>query len=309
MSVFVNILTCASDGTNCCSDYKLASALDILNKTLKLLQLILPIILIVMLSVQIVKLVVNPDSDSDKKSMINKGLAIVIFFMLPIIVNIIFGLLPTNMEVSKCWKEATATKKKLGNNNPTIQKGGETKVYKQRKVKKSKISPTKKKSKKKIKAKKSINALIARNRNKKLNALKHKTVGSEKGIKLVNYAKKFLGKRNKSGGLRYCYGGSNPNKCTDCSGFVGYVFKHFGISLPRVSTSIPSTSAKYKKVTNGKLKAGDIVVYSSKHVAIATGKGNQVIHASCEKVGITLTNSYKAAGKGKITIMRLDKIN
>ena len=267
-----------------------------------------------MLIVQIVKMVANPDDANGMKSIFNKCIAIVIFFFLPSIVNLIFALVPVNIELSACWRQAAATNKAVranSNNYITqfqpIQKKKLSK--KAQKLKNNKTKPTKKKSKRTIKAKRSAKSTIAHNRNKKLQKLKHKTVGSEKGIKLVKYAKKFLGKRNKNGGLRYCYGGTNPNKCADCSGFVGYVFKHFGISLPRTSTSIPSTGEKYKRVKNGKVKAGDIIVYSSHHVAIATGKGNQVIHASCEKVGITLGRSYKTSGSGNITIMRMDKIN
>lgn len=315
---FFNILSCSTNGTNCCSDYKLVNMLYIFHKVLRIFQIIVPIILIIMISIQLVKMIMNPDAKKGSKSILNRVIAATIVFLLPSLVNIVFSIIPANIQLSSCWKEATAAKSKMGSyvsnssqndsnssttSNTVSKKNLSTS---EKRLKSKKTQPNKKKSKKKTKSKKSVNAVIARNRNQKQKSLKHKTVGSEKGKKLVNYAKKFVGNR-------YCWGGNNPNKCADCSGFVGYVFKHFGISLPRKSISIPNTSAKYKKVTNGKVKAGDIIVYNSGngqgHVAIATGKGDQIIHASNERTGITYGNSYKTGGTGKITIMRLDKIN
>jgi cell wall-associated NlpC family hydrolase len=36
-------------------------------------------------------------------------------------------------------------------------------------------------------------------------------------------------------GIPYKYGSNNPKTGFDCSGFVSYVFNHFGISVPRSS--------------------------------------------------------------------------
>src|SRR5262249_25682289 len=45
------------------------------------------------------------------------------------------------------------------------------------------------------------------------------------GVRVVNYARKFIG-------TPYSWGGSSPRSGFDCSGFVRYVYKHFGITLP-----------------------------------------------------------------------------
>ncbi|HEX2927103.1 MAG TPA: C40 family peptidase, partial [Ruminiclostridium sp.] len=80
------------------------------------------------------------------------------------------------------------------------------------------------------------------------------------------------------------YGGKSPSGF-DCSGFVGYVFKNFGVSLNSSSASMYSNGIKVSK-TN--LKAGDLLFFDASsrksagaidHVGIYLG-GNQFIHAS-----------------------------
>lgn len=87
------------------------------------------------------------------------------------------------------------------------------------------------------------------------------------GASVVSYAKQFIG-------TKYTYGGSSPSTGFDCSGFTSYVYKHFGISLPRTSGG---QSGVGTAVSRNNLAAGDLVIYSG-HVAIYVG-GGQVIHA------------------------------
>ncbi|HYD91768.1 MAG TPA: NlpC/P60 family protein, partial [Flavobacterium sp.] len=55
-----------------------------------------------------------------------------------------------------------------------------------------------------------------------------KQADSQKRAEVVAYAKKYLG-------TKYCYAGSTPEGGFDCSGFVNFVYKNFGIELPRSS--------------------------------------------------------------------------
>ena len=87
------------------------------------------------------------------------------------------------------------------------------------------------------------------------------------GANVVAYAKQFIG-------IPYKYGGTSPSTGFDCSGFTSYVYKHFGITLPRTSGGQSSVG---KAVSKANLQLGDIVVYNG-HVAIYVGGGN-VIHA------------------------------
>jgi cell wall-associated NlpC family hydrolase len=101
------------------------------------------------------------------------------------------------------------------------------------------------------------------------------TDASEKIDKIIEYAKKLLG-------VRYVYGGSSP-KGFDCSGFVQYVFKNFGIKLERTAAG---QSKHGEEVSKKNLKRGDLVFFdtnggrnSIEHVGIYIGDG-KFIHAS-----------------------------
>lgn len=98
---------------------------------------------------------------------------------------------------------------------------------------------------------------------------------SEQRQAIVAYAKKFIG-------VRYVFGGSSP-KGFDCSGFVGYVFNHFDITLERVARDMGNGGAAVKK---SDLQPGDLVFFDTngglnaiRHVGIYIGNGN-FIHAS-----------------------------
>lgn len=117
--------------------------------------------------------------------------------------------------------------------------------------------------------------------------------GAEPGsvrYNLVNYALSFVGNP-------YVYGGTNPYTGIDCSAFVQYIYGEFGYSLPRTTYDQWAWAKSHGAVISAsEAQAGDLVLYDG-HVAILTGNGNQIVHASNSapypKGGIKITNDYR----------------
>lgn len=99
------------------------------------------------------------------------------------------------------------------------------------------------------------------------------------GRQIADYGCQFIGNP-------YVYGGTSLTSGTDCSGFTQAVFAHFGVRLPRDSTSqrFVGTSVPYEEA-----RAGDLICYAG-HVAIYIGNG-QIVHASTERTGIKISNA------------------
>lgn len=88
------------------------------------------------------------------------------------------------------------------------------------------------------------------------------------GSAVVDYACQYIGNP-------YVYGGEDIENGIDCSAFVRYVFKNYGINLPRTSYEQRSVG---QEVSFSNAQPGDIICYSG-HVAIYMGN-NQIVHAS-----------------------------
>lgn len=89
---------------------------------------------------------------------------------------------------------------------------------------------------------------------------------------LVQYAKQFVG-------VPYVWGGESPDGF-DCSGLTQYVYKHFGIDLPRVSADQGDLN---RRVDISSLKPGDLIFWDNSsrnngadHVAIYIGHGRYI---------------------------------
>ena len=104
---------------------------------------------------------------------------------------------------------------------------------------------------------------------------------STKGMQLVELAMDYLG-------TPYRYGGASPSGF-DCSGFVYYLCKTLGVSVPRTATS--QWNGGYDKVSKSEFQPGDLVFFSSYaggssigHVGIYIGN-DQFIHSSSPSSG------------------------
>ncbi len=89
------------------------------------------------------------------------------------------------------------------------------------------------------------------------------------GVKAVEFARRLLG-------VPYRYGGSSPRTGFDCSGFVRFVYDHFGLALPH------SSYAQFglgRRVPRRSLKPGDLVFFDGLgHVGLYVGAG-RFVHA------------------------------
>lgn len=111
--------------------------------------------------------------------------------------------------------------------------------------------------------------------------------GSELGKQIARYACQFIGNR-------YVYGGTSLTNGTDCSGFTGSVYAHFGYQLHRVADDQRGDG---REVSYSEVQPGDILCYGG-HVGIYIG-GGLMVHASNSQPyprgGIKVTNAqYKA---------------
>jgi cell wall-associated NlpC family hydrolase len=96
---------------------------------------------------------------------------------------------------------------------------------------------------------------------------------AERGEALVTMAETYLG-------LPYLYGGAKPQTGFDCSGFTGYLYEKFGISLPR---SAYAQSVSERTQTTDRPEPGDLVFFKIdykrvSHVGMYVG-GDLFIHS------------------------------
>jgi cell wall-associated NlpC family hydrolase len=104
---------------------------------------------------------------------------------------------------------------------------------------------------------------------RKTAAVAHRAMHIPLGDKVVRYARHLLG-------VRYTYGGSSPATGFDCSGFVRYVYGHFGVRLAH--SSFAQFTSGFR-VNRRALEPGDLVFFDGLgHVGIYIGAG-QFIHA------------------------------
>lgn len=103
--------------------------------------------------------------------------------------------------------------------------------------------------------------------------------GSELGRQAAAYGCQFIGNP-------YVYGGTSLTNGTDCSGFTQGVYAHFGIKIPRDSTSQRFFGVG---VDYSQAQPGDLICYAG-HVGLYIGNG-QIVHASSERTGIKISNA------------------
>lgn len=253
-------ITCSTDISSCCSDYGIATYLNIIQNALKIVQVVVPIILIIMGTIQLIKLMTDPEDKGGKgkKAFINKFVAAVLVFTLPFIVNLILGLLPETFELSGCWESAKGIVDQMNSST------------------KYEVTHTDRKHKIKVDA--SDYKIVATKEESEETGQEIDTPSSA-GQKVVNYAKKFVGNP-------YVCGGSSLTTGCDCSHFVYLILKNLDLYDGSYVTS-SNWITKGKEVKGGlkNAQAGDVIVYDG-HVGFYDGKKN-LVEAKGKDFGIT----------------------
>ncbi|MEO3402619.1 C40 family peptidase [Mucilaginibacter sp. CAU 1740] len=117
-------------------------------------------------------------------------------------------------------------------------------------------------------------------------------------------------------GIRYRYGSTNPERGFDCSGFVNYVFSHFGISIPRSSSDFEPV----KGIDISEAKFGDLILFtgtrshnyhSAGHIGIVISQPGEplaFIHStSGAENGVTVTTMNDLYQRRYIKTIRVFK--
>jgi cell wall-associated NlpC family hydrolase len=128
--------------------------------------------------------------------------------------------------------------------------------------------------------------------------LKSQTIktGNTEPSELVSYA-------NSLTGIPYKYGSIDPGQGFDCSGFITFVFNHFGISVPRSSKNFSNVE---HTISLRDSKPGDLILFTGTDstvrqvghmgiIASNNGAGIEFIHSTSGKAfGVTTTplNKY-----------------
>ena len=101
-------------------------------------------------------------------------------------------------------------------------------------------------------------------------------------------------------GVRYKYGSINPKVGFDCSGFITYVFNHFGIKVPRSSVDFTHVG---KAVPVSEAKKGDLILFTGTNPKIRVVGHMGIVH-SVEDNEISFIHSSSGKANG-VTISPL----
>ena len=112
------------------------------------------------------------------------------------------------------------------------------------------------------------------------------------GERIVSFAEKYEG-------CSYVYGRRGPN-AFDCSGFVYYIFQHFGVTLSASSSDYYYSPEEFGTVVKeSEAKPGDIISWEG-HVGIYIGDG-KVIHALNPRKGVCVTDVSEFANRRRVS--------
>lgn len=91
------------DIINQCGDPGLAKILEIIKSVLGLIQMIGPIVAMISICINLIKLMASPEEKKYKNLIRNWLFAFVMLFILPVVVNVVMSLFDDSFKISACW--------------------------------------------------------------------------------------------------------------------------------------------------------------------------------------------------------------
>ncbi len=285
------VLSCSNNLGSCCNDPGMLVILSVLGKIVQIIQIVVPIILLLMISISLTQMLINPDDKKKMKTIKNQFIAAVVVFFIPMLANIAIGILPDtgNYSVTACLKESKNVKVTNSSTyiNPNKKKPtnvvGNSNDFEKGDKKKTEEDSTAAAAGEQITA---GEAVVGDNGVKVRDNIYHKKAAITRKVNrqdVVNYALSWKGR------LSYSHGTTatlKPGGTCDCSQFVYQVLKHFDAiesNAPSVYCSMwGSGSVKGTTLYSdiNKIGPGDVVYkYYSKyaqHVEIYLGNNRSV---------------------------------
>jgi cell wall-associated NlpC family hydrolase len=100
--------------------------------------------------------------------------------------------------------------------------------------------------------------------------------------KAASYVKSFVGR------VPYRYGGSSPSSGFDCSGLSGYVYRHYGKSIPRTADA---QFRHFRRESEGRAWGGDLVFFH-----VNSNPNSYVYHVGIYEGGHRMVSATNPAG-------------
>ncbi|WCT12501.1 C40 family peptidase [Mucilaginibacter jinjuensis] len=145
------------------------------------------------------------------------------------------------------------------------------------------------------------NASATADTNTSIDSIHHQTsqpattisTGKTQPAELISFAESLIG-------TPYQYGSSNPQQGLDCSGFVTYVFTHFGITVPRSSVDFTNVQ---REIDIADAKPGDLILFTGTDSTIRTvGHMGIIVSNINNDIAFIHSTSGKAYGVTETTL-------
>lgn len=308
------IAACSKELASCCHDPGIVSLISIIKNIMDIVQIVVPILLVVYLSVQLTKMAMNPEDKKGMSKIKNMILATFFVFLVPILVNAFINMMPQSFQVASCWNVAGGNDEVVMSNSGkylSTHEGDANPFL-------NKIGDYEKGKKKEFGSKKAKEAGTSSGDYGGLAAGDGKGVidGCAKVHKMYEQQKWFY--YSSLGQLRWNdikYSTNNPSKATCCATFVGSCFLIGGVFTEgeinkfnynsQYGISELCQAHNWIKVSSyGNLQAGDVVIMTAPssggapgHVQVYAGNGTWYNAGSTD--AIQRTNPYASDASGR----------